>query len=55
MKLSIMEKLTIEDHVIVGLVIVVCRNVPAGATVVGNPAKVIRGKEERLPSVNKFL
>jgi maltose O-acetyltransferase len=39
----ILPGLTIGDHSVVGAGSVVTRDVPAGATVVGNPARVIRG------------
>lgn len=46
MKSSIMELLTIGDDAIVGMGSAVFRDVPAGNTVVGNPARITRGKDE---------
>jgi sugar O-acyltransferase (sialic acid O-acetyltransferase NeuD family) len=46
MQASIMEKLTIGDDAIVGMGSAVFRDVPAGATVVGNPARVTRGNDD---------
>jgi sugar O-acyltransferase (sialic acid O-acetyltransferase NeuD family) len=47
MQSSIMESLTIGDDVIVGMGSVVFRDIPAGNTVVGNPARITRGNDER--------
>ncbi len=46
MQSSIMELLTIGDDAIVGMGSAVFRDVPAGNTVVGNPARITRGKDE---------
>ena len=43
---SIMDLLTIGDDAIVGMGAAVFRDVPAGATVVGNPARITRGNDE---------
>jgi sugar O-acyltransferase (sialic acid O-acetyltransferase NeuD family) len=43
---SIKEALIIGDDAVVGMGSVVFRNVPAGATVVGNPARVTKGNDE---------
>ena len=44
---AIKESLTIGDDAIVGMGSVVYQNVPAGTTVLGNPARVTKGNEER--------
>ena len=43
---SILELLTIGDDAILGMGSVVFRDVPTGSTVVGNPARITRGKDE---------
>lgn len=46
MQVSVMEMLTIGDDAIIGMGSAVFRDVPAGATVVGNPARVTRGNDD---------
>ena len=46
MQASIMELLDIGDDVIIAMGSSVFRDVPAGATVVGNPARITRGNDE---------
>lgn len=46
MKVSIMELMVIGDDAIIGMGSAVFRDVPPGATVVGNPARVTRGNDE---------
>ena len=46
MQSSLIELLTIGDDAIVGMGSAVFRDVPAGATVVGNPARITRGNDE---------
>ncbi len=46
MQTSIMELLIIGDDVIIAMGSSVFRDVPAGATVVGNPARITRGNDE---------
>ena len=46
MKASCLEQLTIGDDSIIGMGAVVFRDVPAGATVIGNPARVTKGNEQ---------
>ncbi len=46
MQSAIMESLKIGDDVIVAMGSAVFRDVPAGSTVVGNPARVTRGKDD---------
>lgn len=46
MKSALMEKITIGDDVIVGMGSTVFRDVPDGATVVGNPARITKGNDE---------
>ncbi len=41
---SVLENVHVGDRVLVGLGAVVLRNVPSGATLVGNPARVLDGK-----------
>jgi sugar O-acyltransferase (sialic acid O-acetyltransferase NeuD family) len=43
---SVLEKLVIGDDAVIGMGAVVFRDVPAGATVVGNPARITRGNDE---------
>jgi sugar O-acyltransferase (sialic acid O-acetyltransferase NeuD family) len=43
---AIKESLTIGDDAVVGMGSVVYRDVPAGATVIGNPARVTKGNDE---------
>jgi len=43
---AIKESLNIGDDAVVGMGSVVFRDVPAGATVVGNPARITRGNDE---------
>lgn len=47
MQSSLIERLTIGDDAIIGMGSAVFRDVPAGATVVGNPARITRGNDER--------
>lgn len=46
LKVCCLEGLTIENDAIVGMGSSVFKNVPAGATVVGNPARITKGNEE---------
>jgi sugar O-acyltransferase (sialic acid O-acetyltransferase NeuD family) len=46
MQSSIIELVTIGDDAIIGMGAAVFRDVPAGATVVGNPARITRGNDE---------
>jgi sugar O-acyltransferase (sialic acid O-acetyltransferase NeuD family) len=46
MKVAIMEKLHIGNNAIIGMGAAVFRDVPDGATVVGNPARITRGNDE---------
>lgn len=46
MKSSLIEKITIGNDAIVGMGSAVFRDVPEGATVVGNPARITRGNDE---------
>lgn len=46
MQSSLIELLNIGDDAIVGMGSAVFRDVPAGATVVGNPARITRGNDE---------
>ncbi len=46
MQSCLLEELTIGDDAIVGMGSAVYRDVPAGATVVGNPARITRGNDE---------
>ena len=47
MQSSLIELLTIGDDAIVGMGSAVFRDVPAGATVLGNPARITRGNSEQ--------
>lgn len=47
MQAVLKEKLTVGDDAIVGMGSVVYQDVPANVTVLGNPARVTRGNEER--------
>ena len=53
MQSTLIELLTVGDDAIVGMGSAVFRNVPAGATVVGNPARITRGNDEKkvFPSI----
>ncbi len=44
---AIKESLTIGDDAIIGMGSIVYRDVPAGATVVGNPARITKGNDEQ--------
>ena len=44
---SVKEKLTIGDDVIIAMGAVVFQNLPDGVTVIGNPARITRGREDR--------
>ena len=46
MQSSLKELLTIGDDAIIGMGSVVFRDVPPGATVIGNPARITRGNDE---------
>ncbi len=46
MQASIIELLTIGDDAIVGMGSAVFRDVPAGSTVIGNPARITRGNDD---------
>lgn len=46
MHVSIMELVVIGDDAIIGMGSAVFRDVPAGATVVGNPARITRGNDD---------
>jgi len=46
MHASIIELLTIGDDSIIGMGAAVFRDVPAGATVIGNPARITRGNDQ---------
>jgi sugar O-acyltransferase (sialic acid O-acetyltransferase NeuD family) len=46
MHASVLEKLTVGDDAVIGMGAAVFRDVPAGATVVGNPARITRGNDE---------
>ena len=46
MQSSLIELLTIGDDAIIGMGSAVFQNVPAGATVVGNPGRITRGNDE---------
>lgn len=46
MKSSLIEKITVGNDVIVGMGSAVFRDVPDGATVVGNPARITKGNDE---------
>jgi sugar O-acyltransferase (sialic acid O-acetyltransferase NeuD family) len=43
---SVLEKVMVGDDAIIGMGSAVFRDVPAGATVVGNPARITRGNDE---------
>ena len=46
MHVSVLEGLTVGDDAIIGMGSAVFRDVPAGATVLGNPARVTKGNDE---------